>query len=102
MRADRAADEPLGRGGQAQAGEEDFLAAQDPAWAELARSRERDECREKLVRLGILAGRRRMKAKAEDDQTAGRTAIAPSRYSPLPSSFCLKGTHPLPRGLGPV
>jgi thymidylate synthase (FAD) len=36
------------------AGEADFLAAQDPAWAELARCRERDECRAKLARLGIL------------------------------------------------
>jgi thymidylate synthase (FAD) len=32
-----------------------FLAAQDPAWANLRRCRERDECREKLVRLGLLA-----------------------------------------------
>ena len=31
-----------------------FLAAQDPSWSELQRSRERDECRAKLVRLGIL------------------------------------------------
>jgi thymidylate synthase (FAD) len=34
--------------------EQDFLAAQDPAWAELKRCRERDECREKLARLGLL------------------------------------------------
>mgnify|MGYP002622946945 CR=1 FL=1 len=34
--------------------EEAFLAAQDPAWRELKRSRERDECREKLTRLGLL------------------------------------------------
>jgi thymidylate synthase (FAD) len=32
-----------------------FLAAQDPSWASLKRSRERDECREKLVRLGLMA-----------------------------------------------
>ncbi len=31
-----------------------FLAAQDEAWVSLARSRERDECREKLVQLGLL------------------------------------------------
>ena len=31
-----------------------FLAAQDPSWAELTRCRERDECRSKLVRLGLL------------------------------------------------
>ncbi|MFV0445858.1 MAG: FAD-dependent thymidylate synthase [Planctomycetaceae bacterium] len=35
--------------------EEAFLAAQDPSWAELKRSRERDECRAKLVRLGLVA-----------------------------------------------
>jgi len=33
----------------------DFLAVQDPAWAPLARCREREECRAKLVRLGLLA-----------------------------------------------
>jgi thymidylate synthase (FAD) len=31
-----------------------FLAAQDDSWKELQRSRERDECRAKLVRLGLL------------------------------------------------
>jgi thymidylate synthase (FAD) len=31
-----------------------FLAAQDESWKPLQRCRERDECREKLVRLGIL------------------------------------------------
>jgi thymidylate synthase (FAD) len=35
--------------------EADFLAAQDPAWATLGRSRERDECRRKLQLLGLLA-----------------------------------------------
>ncbi len=44
----------LAAAGKARAGEDDFLNAQDPAWAALARSRERDECRAKLVRLGIL------------------------------------------------
>ena len=32
-----------------------FLAAQDPAWADLKRCRERDECRAKLVGLGLMA-----------------------------------------------
>ena len=32
-----------------------FLAAQDPAWAALERSRERDECLEKLVALGLVS-----------------------------------------------
>ncbi|MFM7184793.1 MAG: FAD-dependent thymidylate synthase [Planctomycetota bacterium] len=32
-----------------------FLAAQDPAWRDLPRSRERDECLEKLVALGLVA-----------------------------------------------
>jgi thymidylate synthase (FAD) len=34
--------------------QEDFLAVQDPSWVELKRCRERDECRDKLIRLGIL------------------------------------------------
>lgn len=34
--------------------EEDFLAVQDPAWVPLTRSRERDECRSKLIELGML------------------------------------------------
>lgn len=34
--------------------EDAFLAAQDPAWADLKRSRERDECRSKLQRLGLM------------------------------------------------
>ena len=33
---------------------EDFLAVQPADWAAIKRSRERDECREKLIRLGIL------------------------------------------------
>ena len=36
------------------ANEEDFLAVQDPTWADMNRCRERDECREKLIALGIL------------------------------------------------
>jgi thymidylate synthase (FAD) len=42
--------------GRPLAEEEDFLAVQDPSWVELERCRERDECRAKLVRLGVLAG----------------------------------------------
>ena len=34
---------------------DDFLAAQDEAWKPLKRSRERDECREKLVRIGLVS-----------------------------------------------
>jgi thymidylate synthase (FAD) len=34
---------------------DDFLAAQDEAWRTLTRSRERDECREKLVRMGLVS-----------------------------------------------
>ncbi len=33
-----------------------FLAAQDESWKSLTRSRERDECRSKLVDLGLVAG----------------------------------------------
>ncbi len=36
--------------------EENFLAAQDETWRDLSRSRERDECREKLTSLGMLRG----------------------------------------------
>ena len=36
--------------------EDAFLAAQDPAWVSLKRSRERDECRSKLQRLGLMSG----------------------------------------------
>jgi thymidylate synthase (FAD) len=53
-RLDRGVIERLAREGKIPASEEDFLAAQDPAWANLTRCRERDECREKLVALGIL------------------------------------------------
>lgn len=35
--------------------EEAFLAAQDPTWVSLKRSRERDECRSKLQRLGLIS-----------------------------------------------
>lgn len=35
--------------------EEAFLEAQDPTWTALKRSRERDECRSKLQRLGLVA-----------------------------------------------
>ncbi|HEX4143911.1 MAG TPA: FAD-dependent thymidylate synthase [Pirellulales bacterium] len=45
----------LAESGRGRASQEDFLAAQDPSWVGLARSRERDECREKLIRLGLLA-----------------------------------------------
>lgn len=34
--------------------EENFLAVQDPTWKELSRCRERDECRDKLIGLGLL------------------------------------------------
>ncbi len=36
------------------AGEADFLAAGDSSWANQPRNRERDECREKLLKLGLL------------------------------------------------
>lgn len=44
----------LGATGRLPAGETEFLAAQDPSWADLARCRERDECRAKLVQLGLM------------------------------------------------
>jgi thymidylate synthase (FAD) len=44
----------LAASGRSQATDEDFMAVQDPTWADLARSRERDECRDKLKLLNIL------------------------------------------------
>jgi thymidylate synthase (FAD) len=44
----------LAAAGRFPAEEADFLAAQDASWAALARCRERDECRAKLVRLRLL------------------------------------------------
>jgi len=41
--------------GRAQATEDDFLAVQDPAWVDMQRCRERDECRDKLRELNLLA-----------------------------------------------
>ncbi len=32
----------------------DFIAVQDPSWADIVRCRERDECQVKLVRLGLV------------------------------------------------
>ena len=46
--------ERLAAAGRGRATEEDFLAAQDPSWTALNRSRERDECQAKLVSLGLL------------------------------------------------
>ncbi|MGC1272662.1 MAG: FAD-dependent thymidylate synthase [Planctomycetaceae bacterium] len=34
--------------------EDAFLSAQDEAWRDLTRSRERDECRSKLIRMGLM------------------------------------------------
>jgi len=44
----------LAAAGKLPATEANFLAAQDPTWIDLERSRERDECRNKLVRLGLI------------------------------------------------
>lgn len=44
----------LATSGKSQATEEDFLAVQDPSWADLQRCRERDECLAKLVALGVV------------------------------------------------
>jgi len=41
--------------GRSQATEEDFMAVQDATWAGLERCRERDECRDKLKQLNLLA-----------------------------------------------
>ena len=44
----------LAQGGAIPATREQFLALQDPAWKNLERCRERDECYEKLCHLGIV------------------------------------------------
>jgi thymidylate synthase (FAD) len=46
----------LAAAGKLPADEEAFLAAGDPSWRDLPRCRERDECRAKLARLGLLKG----------------------------------------------
>ena len=53
-RLDREVIASLARSGNIPADEDAFLEAQAPAWAKLRRCRERDECREKLVSLGIV------------------------------------------------
>lgn len=53
-RLDREVIARLAAAGRLPADEEDFIAAGDPSWAGLARSRERDECREKLTALGLV------------------------------------------------
>ncbi|RMF94677.1 MAG: FAD-dependent thymidylate synthase [Planctomycetota bacterium] len=52
-RLDREVIRRLAEAGALPADEAAFLAAQDPAWKELSRCRERDECREKLRLLGL-------------------------------------------------
>jgi thymidylate synthase (FAD) len=47
--------ERLAAAGKTRGTEEDLLAVQDPTWVGISRSRERDECREKLISLGILS-----------------------------------------------
>lgn len=53
-RLDREVIARLAAAGRLPATEADFLAAQDPSWSDLERCRERDECRDKLARLGLL------------------------------------------------
>jgi thymidylate synthase (FAD) len=53
-RLDREVANRLVSAGRIPADEAAFLAAGDPAWAGLDRCRERDECRAKLVRLGLV------------------------------------------------
>ncbi len=45
----------LAESNQGRCSEEDFLASQDPTWADMTRCGERDDCREKLKRLNILS-----------------------------------------------
>lgn len=56
------------------ASEADFLAVQDPSWAPLARCRERDECRAKLIRLGLLDAGTSTDAAASEEEEASEIA----------------------------
>lgn len=47
--------ERLAQAGRGRATPEDFLAVQDLSWVGIANCRERDECRSKLARMGLLA-----------------------------------------------
>ena len=51
--------------------EKDFLACQHESWSNLKRSRERDECRAKLVKLGILADDGDDEAETTEDDGPG-------------------------------
>ncbi len=53
-RLDRGVIARLVAAGRIPATEEDFLSAQDPSWCQRERCRERDECRTKLVGMGVL------------------------------------------------
>jgi thymidylate synthase (FAD) len=44
----------LAAAGRARGSDEDFMAVQDSTWVGLNRCRERDECQEKLISLGLL------------------------------------------------
>lgn len=61
----------LAEAGRLPAREEDFLWAQDPAWVGQKRCRERDECREKLRRLGLLLPREGEAAEGSRDLSPG-------------------------------
>ena len=53
-RLDQAVIAKLAAAGKLPADEKSFLAACDLAWRDLPRCRERDECRAKMVRLGLM------------------------------------------------
>ena len=55
-RLDREVIARLSAAGEIPATEADFLAAQAPSWRGVSHCRERDECRTKLERLGLLRG----------------------------------------------
>jgi thymidylate synthase (FAD) len=63
--------------GKVPATEADFLEAQDPSWVGLPRCRERDECREKLRRLGILREEVPSSDDSQNPPKAGEEGIGP-------------------------
>jgi thymidylate synthase (FAD) len=64
--------ERMAQSGHGRASEDDFLAVQDASWAGLERCRERDECREKLTRLGLLPAQTAIGQEALADPAAPR------------------------------
>ena len=69
----------LAAAGRIPADESAFLLAADPAWAGLARCRERDECREKLIRLRMVQEGQKNVLGLDRTQTSKTNRFTPSQ-----------------------